>query len=35
MRMTIKDYLETAIIIASIGVLHIIDKIKQLLEPKP
>jgi hypothetical protein len=35
MRMTIKDYIEAAIIIAAIGVLNILHKIKQLLEPKP
>jgi hypothetical protein len=33
--MTIKDYIEAAIVIAAIGVLRILDKIKQLLEPKP
>jgi hypothetical protein len=33
--MTIKDYIEAAIVIAAIGVLHILNKIKQLLEPKP
>jgi hypothetical protein len=32
--MTIKDYIEAAIIIAAFGVLRILNKIKQLLEPK-
>jgi len=35
MKMTLKEYIEMALMIMVIGVLHIIQKIKKLLESKP
>ena len=35
MKMDLKEYFEAAIVIAVIGILHILCIIKKLLEPKP
>lgn len=33
--MAFKEYLEVALVVIVIGVLHIFQKIKELIEPKP